>query len=382
MAPLPPPNVPPPIPDDPSKVSHTGAGPQVNAVQWTLFIVATVVLALRLYAKKMLGSRGLWWDDYIIIAAYTVHFVACVLLSVMLAQGFGKHPWDYIWGTPREILLQWVRNTLAMTAAAWSKTAFAVTLLRLTFGWQKWFVWFILISMNIIIAINATMNWVGCDPIQKSWDPATPGTCDFDRVLPIIIFVGNLGGGYSAACDFVLAMMPWLIIGKLSIRTREKVGIGIAMSLGVAAGVMALLKTLHLTNLATGDSYDAAVLNIWDSAEISVTIIAASIPPLRVLLKTVFSTGGESYAESGPRDDDPNKPRTGFNRGGRRKTDPNKLGAGLGSDESIPEASGNKIARADGIAIKHDDLSEDERSNAHEMHPLRNGGHMDFVNRM
>jgi len=112
----------------------------------------------------------------------------------MCAQGFGEHPWDYAWGIdPRELVFQWVRNTLAMTAGAWSKTAFAVTLLCLSTGWLRWFVWFILVSMNVIIALNATINWIGCEPIQRSWDPTVPGTCK--NILPQIIFIGNLGGG-------------------------------------------------------------------------------------------------------------------------------------------------------------------------------------------
>lgn len=39
---------------------------------------------------------------------------------------------------------------------------------------------------------------------------------------------------------------------------------------------MALIKTLHFRNLATGDSYDAAVLNIWDSVEVLATTMAAT----------------------------------------------------------------------------------------------------------
>ncbi|KAK3395024.1 hypothetical protein B0H63DRAFT_499237 [Podospora didyma] len=284
-APLPPPPIPPMIPDDLSTVSHQGAGPQVNAVTWSLFTLCTVFLGLRLYSKRV-DRRGLWWDDWILCVAWAVHIVACTLLSVMVSRGYGNHPWDKFWSTPEEILYMWVRNTIAMTAAAWSKTAFAVTLLRFATGWVRWVVWFILVSMNVIIAINATMNWVGCDPIQKSWIPDLPGTCA--DILSTIIFVGNLGGGYSSACDFVLAFLPWTIIWKLQMQTREKIGVGIAMSCGVLAGIMAAIKTAHLTNLATGDSYDAAMLNIWDSAEVSITIIAASIPTLRVLFRDMM----------------------------------------------------------------------------------------------
>ncbi|KAK3314506.1 hypothetical protein B0H66DRAFT_314669 [Apodospora peruviana] len=366
MSPLPPPARPPPIPDDLSTVSHQGAGPQVNSVCWTLFGLCTGFLALRLYCKR-LSRHGLWWDDWILVVAWCIHFVAAVLLSIMITRGYGNHPWDQIWGvTPEEILYMWVRNTLAMTAAAWSKTAFAVTLLRFAEGWVKWAVWFILVSMNIIIAINATMNWVGCDPIQKSWNPAMPGTCAYESLLPAIISIGNVGGGYSAACDFVLAFLPWAIIWKLQMQLKEKLGVGIAMSCGVIAGVMAAVKTAHLINLDTGDSYDAAVLNIWDSAEVSVTIIAASIPTLRVLFRDLVNSSGKRnkyYTTS----DTAGSKSQGQTHSVIVKSRQHQLKNNMhdgGSDESILNMAQGRIFRTDEIEVKHGDMSDGEHVGA------------------
>ena len=191
MSPLPPPARPPPAPVDPALVPHDSAGAQVNSVQWTLFSIATCFLAVRLYCKRI-SRQGIWWDDLILVISWVVLLVASALLSVMVARGFGRHPWDQYWGSPNEILIMWVRNTLAMTAAAWSKTAFAVTLLRFADGWVKWAVWFILVTLNIVVALNSIMNWVGCDPIQRSWNPEIPGHCA--NILREIIIIGNIGG--------------------------------------------------------------------------------------------------------------------------------------------------------------------------------------------
>ncbi|KAK5661067.1 hypothetical protein OQA88_10957 [Cercophora sp. LCS_1] len=241
-----------------------------------------------------------------------------------------------------------------MTAAAWSKTAFAVTLLRFSEGWTKWFVWFILVSINIIIALNATMNW-------KSWIPSTPGTCA--NILPQIIFIGNLAGGYSAASDFVLALLPWVIIWNLQMRLKEKIGVGVAMSLGTLerAGIMALIKTLHLGNLATGDTYDAAMLNIWDSTEVSVTIIAASIPSLRVYLRDIVSNAAGRYGtHEGPISVHGSKNQQ-YSVGVRsRARHPLEKRSNAGSDDSIlgMDASG-KIMRVDEIMIDREGETDD-----------------------
>ncbi|KAK5657237.1 hypothetical protein OQA88_3296 [Cercophora sp. LCS_1] len=59
------------------------------------------------------------------------------------------------------------------------------------------------------------------------------------------------------------------------------------MSMGVLAGVAAFVKTGMLKGLYGGELYDTVPLFIWDTVEASITIIAASIPVLRVLIRDV-----------------------------------------------------------------------------------------------
>jgi hypothetical protein len=119
-----------------------------------------------------------------------VHIVDCATLSVMIEQGYGVHPWD---GPPfTNFVLLMVRTTFTVTAASWSKTAFAATMLRFVDGWMKWVVWFIIVSMNIVMALNAMIGWVSCTPIQKSWNMTMDGTC-ID--VSVILTIGYVAGG-------------------------------------------------------------------------------------------------------------------------------------------------------------------------------------------
>ncbi len=82
---------------------------------------------------------------------------------------------------------------------------------------------------------------------------------------------------------------------------------------------------------------DAAVLNIWDSAEVSVTIIAASIPSLRVFFRDfVSSAGGKYYAQP---------------------------------DGGTP--SNGKIVRVDEIVVKHGGVTDNEGENTFEMQRVK-----------
>ncbi len=49
--------------------SHEDLGQQLNIAFWLLTSLATLFLALRIYCKFH-RVRSLWWDDYLLIAAW------------------------------------------------------------------------------------------------------------------------------------------------------------------------------------------------------------------------------------------------------------------------------------------------------------------------
>jgi len=91
--------------------------------------------------------------------------------------GLGKHHY-FDPSTLDELSLLGIISTLfSICSVAWSKTSFAITLLRLTDGWIKRFAWFVIITINTFLGLAALLHWVGCQPLQKAWRPFTPGTC-------------------------------------------------------------------------------------------------------------------------------------------------------------------------------------------------------------
>jgi hypothetical protein len=52
---------------------------------------------------------------------------------------------------------------------------------------------------------------------------------------------------YSAAMDITLALLPWTIIWKLTMRKMEKIGVAIGMSMGILS-----VSTLQRRTLASG----------------------------------------------------------------------------------------------------------------------------------
>ncbi|KAJ4423746.1 hypothetical protein N0V82_001633 [Gnomoniopsis sp. IMI 355080] len=89
--------------------------------------------------------------------------------------------------------------------------------------------------------------------------------------------------------DFALVGMAWIVVSRLQMRSRrEKFGVGLAMSMGIIAGATSIVKAVIFPTLSEGDiTFTSASLHIWSMVEPSVTIIATSIPLLRVIFTQV-----------------------------------------------------------------------------------------------
>ncbi|KAK4457264.1 hypothetical protein QBC42DRAFT_318778 [Cladorrhinum samala] len=262
-------------------------GPQILTTTWSLVGISGVFLALRLYCK-LKTKRLLWWDDYVLAFSWLMLLTSIILNTVSISKGFGRHvqfiPAE---NSPTIGLIGNLMGTFSIFAAVWSKTAFAITLLRVMQGRTKIFLWFIICTINIFMGLNAVFMWIRCSPSSKIWNYYSPGTCWEPTVYPTY---GMFAAGYSAVTDFVLALLPWKVVWKLQMKRKEKAGVAIAMSLGVFAGATALVKTTVIPSLASPDfSYVAAPLIHWSTAESAVTIIAASIPILRILFRDLQS---------------------------------------------------------------------------------------------
>jgi len=152
-------------------------------VSWGLAALASAFLGLRLYCKLNI-RRGLWWDDWVLIASWCT-IVATGVTTTVLVKDFkyGHHDWDLdIYDPVRFMIVIYSRATITITAIVWTKTAFAITLLRLTTGMTKAFVWFIIISMNVAMGFGAMVPWIQCKPLAKGWIRDLHGTCWAPRV--------------------------------------------------------------------------------------------------------------------------------------------------------------------------------------------------------
>ncbi|KAK0716611.1 hypothetical protein B0T21DRAFT_64537 [Apiosordaria backusii] len=288
--------IPSPTDNDSTEVAQNGAetpgfkikpivdyGGQINFTIWLLTALSAAFLALRVYSK-FLRHRGLWWDDHVLIASWIAQVTSCAFVSVSVTYGFGRSLSLFNFANLNIYLLYCnLAGTFSILAACWSKTSFAITILRISNGWMKYLVWFIIVTVNLSLGAAIALTWGQCTPIAKIWQPKLEGECwpKFYQVR-YNIFTAV----YSGAMDIVLALLPWRIIWKLTMNKKEKFGVLVAMSMGVFAGITSIIKITQLPSISDASFTESTTqLAILAAAEGAITIIAASIPILRALLK-------------------------------------------------------------------------------------------------
>ncbi|KAK1507430.1 hypothetical protein CTAM01_02542 [Colletotrichum tamarilloi] len=241
---------------------------------------STIFLVLRIYCRSV-RTRMMWWDDYLLIIGWMFLMIGVSLQTVVFGSGYLVTTLSGPIITPANL----ASDNAMKLSLAFSKTSFALTLLRFTTGWLRPVIILITCMTDIMCLVHTILVW---RPTCGAESAFSLGSC---WSINSGTWMNMIGSIVSAVTDFGLALIPIYSVWDLQMVKREKAGVAIAMSIGVLAGIVAVLKAveaLEVTRVVgTEFSRRLAVLSIWIHAEPNATIVAASIPVLRVLIRDV-----------------------------------------------------------------------------------------------
>ena len=221
------------------------------------------------------------------------------IITTEFATGYVADKWD-----DRMHILINITSCGTLINQSLTKTAFAVTLLKLTKNWAQWILWFIIGSMNAYMVAKVVLQWAKiCEkPSYDVWY-----RLDFCLNSKFREDFKEGGNVYNIIMDFMLAVFPWAITWNLDMRRVEKIGLCVAMSLvrllssalefqsltfeqGMLVAIVSAVRTGWKDEGNEKDEWyfwRNAHSNIWYSSEIVGTIIVQCIPVLRPLLRDI-----------------------------------------------------------------------------------------------
>ncbi|KEY74339.1 hypothetical protein S7711_00496 [Stachybotrys chartarum IBT 7711] len=262
----------------------------ILVTSWLFLSLATIIVALRIYTRVGI-YKYLLADDYWTLAATICGFVSASLSTVAIQNGVGRH-FATLSLTQREDVIFWM--TIAFVPAAFfsglPKVAVVALLSRLLkpARWLKWTLWVMVVWSVASLAVFMLLQFARCTPTQSMWNFDIQGEC-----MPRgpIIGYAIYANVFSAFINVVLAVYPAIILARMQMSLKRKVGLTAALGIGAIAGVIAVYKaSLIPVSLGSNDfSYDGAALILWTAIEGCTMMIATSMPILAPLIDMMFN---------------------------------------------------------------------------------------------
>ncbi|KAL8640208.1 MAG: hypothetical protein Q9228_002841 [Teloschistes exilis] len=272
----------------PPPYGDLNSGPGLIASTTVLVAVSAVVVALRV-ATRWWVVKNIGWDDITIVLAIVGiklqlgTIIGAALDFVEVHFGFGRPSWYLTDHQIREFLKytygEWIQTFASLM---WTKISICLFLMRIPVS--KAYIRPLQAGIVILVVSNVvlTLLWIlQCSPIAAAWDLdlKKDSKCFSKGQLQRIIIAQAI---ISVTSDFAFAAFPILILRKLQMRLRTKIGLSMLMGLGVITGACCIVRTvLNYQSIPKDFTYGGIDNWYWRLFEVQLGIIAACIPALR-----------------------------------------------------------------------------------------------------
>ncbi|KAK3990483.1 hypothetical protein QBC44DRAFT_64269 [Cladorrhinum sp. PSN332] len=123
-----------------------------------------------------------------------------------------------------------------------------------------------------------------CIPVARFWDRTIDGSC-LPRPPRWIS-----GAIFNIASDFAILVLPLSVVRRLSIPTRQKIGLYLVFALGFFVCIVSVVRLPFLITAAKSKdpTRDNSSVAKWSSIELNTAIICACLTTLKPLLLRIF----------------------------------------------------------------------------------------------
>ncbi|KAK4447386.1 hypothetical protein QBC34DRAFT_496246 [Podospora aff. communis PSN243] len=276
--------------DQGSATPDLAVGVKALAVLIPLFVIAMVVYIVRMWTRCRPKYR-LNAADYTISIAILAETIAIILTIVAVSMGYGR---------PRSLLSAEERDAIGRTTfpifliALWASAFARISICCLLLNITQERVWKIVLWANIgfqclAFASLDILQLLQCRPIRANWmfDPDAQCLPAAHTWIVVCLF-----GGIGMLGDVICAVLPIVIIWRMTRSVVEKVLVSILLGLGLVAAVggvmkLVILKSWDPTSVhANRDIMDAFM---WIRIEEILLIIGACAPTLKAPIESLLN---------------------------------------------------------------------------------------------
>ncbi|KAH9865925.1 hypothetical protein IAQ61_008661 [Plenodomus lingam] len=259
----------------------------------TMLCISALFITTRIVYKLIFTIQDIWWDDYTLILTFALSIAGTVVSDLgSIPAGFGLDIWTLTLDQIASFAqLLWISALLYFIKLTFLRLSLLFFFARIFNRGITLQIIYATMAFNICFGIALTFALAfSCHPVDYFWtkyiDKSIPGKCVNSTAITWAHAVIGI------VLDFWMLSIPLYKVWKLHLPLRKKLAITPMFMVGFAATMVAILRlrTIHRTTVSslTNPTMNRVEINIWSIAEVSVGIICACMPTLRLMLFRMF----------------------------------------------------------------------------------------------
>ncbi|KAH9909669.1 hypothetical protein F4778DRAFT_8858 [Xylariomycetidae sp. FL2044] len=259
---------------------------QYNVVSCTLFAIALAFVLIRTVYTKFFTSKDLGLDDcFIILTLRNCVPSAVINVNMLAANGLGKDTWTL---TPDQIT-GFAKGFYIITIMYFSEVF--VLKLSMLFFYLRIFpgpnirrlLW-ATVAFDVLFGVSFIFTAIfQCRPISYNWTNwrrEGGGTC------ADVSYIAWANAIVSILLDLWMLALPLSQLRELNLHWKKKVGVALMFCVGTFVTVVSAVRLGSLVQFRNSSNitWDYWGVCLWSTVEITVGIICACMPALRLIL--------------------------------------------------------------------------------------------------
>ncbi|KAH8653581.1 hypothetical protein BX600DRAFT_440651 [Xylariales sp. PMI_506] len=241
-------------------------------------------------------------EDYLCVTGLILWIISTAFVFPCCWNGLGAHEEHYNdqqAQKARQYFFLW--ETFYVWANVALKSAICSSILRLTqYRMVIQVILYFMMALLICTTIGTTV-WLmtNCKPVQAMWDQTIPGLVCLPASATVI--VGNTFSGVNISMDWIVAILPVLMLWRVNMELKQKLVVMGVLSLGIFASCATLVRLQYMGNYLKTDDYlyGMGPVVLWTVTEEALALAAISMMAFGPLLR-MFFTSSEQDQEPEP----------------------------------------------------------------------------------
>ncbi|KAJ0114139.1 hypothetical protein J7T55_007973 [Diaporthe amygdali] len=282
-------------------------GPTVTTVSVVFGVITILTISLRLFARIHI-TKSFGPDDALIVIAALLAWAFIIATILAVNHGLGSHISDVMLRGSDNLIsysqIVWLSSIFYNACLGFIKTSVLALYTRLGDRDLRRLAYIIIGVVTCQAGANVIVCIFQCTPVQAAYDlNITNKKC----ININAFYLANAAVNIST--DFLTYTLPLKMVSKLNMPKRQKIGLGVMMSLGFFACLSSIIRITYIPQMLAPDADATWVISgamYWSAIEINVGILAASFPSFKAVAKRYTpallgssNRGGSDYKMGG-----------------------------------------------------------------------------------